>query len=89
MITHAGEDDEGICYEEYEYAKKVLSGTVTRPTALPVIFEATIGTTGRDPDVWRRVNPGHGITVKHDAIETECADAKGEPRKKNDFLRST
>jgi hypothetical protein len=22
IITHAGEDDEGICYEEYEYAKK-------------------------------------------------------------------
>jgi phage terminase large subunit-like protein len=28
MISHAGDDDEGICYEEYEYAKKVLSGTV-------------------------------------------------------------
>ena len=27
IITHAGTDDEGICYEEYELAKRVLSGT--------------------------------------------------------------
>jgi phage terminase large subunit-like protein len=45
-ITHAGEEDEGIAYEEYEYAKRVLSGTVKDDTALPVIFEATSETTG-------------------------------------------
>jgi phage terminase large subunit-like protein len=87
IITHAGEDDEGICYEEYELAKKVLSGTIAAPTSLPVIFEATQDDDWTDPDVWRRVNPGHGITVKHEAIETECADAVAAPRKKNGFLR--
>ena len=39
LITHAGTDDESICYEEYEYAKHVLSGSVPDPTCLPVIFE--------------------------------------------------
>lgn len=87
IITHAGESDEGICYEEYELAKKVLSGTVTAPTSLPVIFEATDRDDWTSPDVWRRVNPGHGVTVKHAAIETECEDAQAAPRKKNGFLR--
>lgn len=87
IITHAGEDDEGICFEEYELAKQVLSGTIAAPTSLPVIFEAGPQDDWTDPDLWRRVNPGHGITVKHEAIETECADAQAAPRKKNGFLR--
>jgi phage terminase large subunit-like protein len=87
IITHAGEDDAGICYEEYELAKRVLSGTITAPTSLPVIFEASPDDDWTSPDVWRRVNPGHGITVKHEAIETECTDAQAAPRKKNGFLR--
>lgn len=87
LITHAGDDDEGICYEEYEYAKAVLSGTVDDPTCLPVIFEMTPEDNWKDPVVWARVNPGHGITVKPDAIAAECAEATVEPRKLNDFLR--
>jgi phage terminase large subunit-like protein len=87
IVTHAGDDDEGICYEEYEGAKRVLSGTVQEPTFLPVIFEAVEGRRLDDPAVWARVNPGHGITVKREGIELECLEAQNEPRKLNDFLR--
>lgn len=87
MISHAGDDDEGICYEEYEYAKNVLSGTNEDDTCLPVIFEASSTDDFTDPELWKRVNPGHGITVKHDGIAAECAEAIAEPRKRNDFLR--
>ena len=87
IITHAGDDDEGICYEEYEYAKGVLSGTIPDDACLPVIFEAAPEDDWSDPDLWRRVNPGHGITVKHDGVAIECAEALVEPRKRNDFLR--
>ena len=89
MVTHAGDDDESICYEEYDYAKRVLSGTVDDDTCLPVIFEATAEEDWTDPVVWKRVNPGHGITVQHRAIAAECEEAKVEPRKLNDFLRFT
>jgi phage terminase large subunit-like protein len=86
IITHAGYDDEGICYEEYEYAKSVLKGSNTDPSTLPVIFEMTPEDDWTSPEVWRRVNPGHGITVKHDGVATECREAQSEPRKLNDFL---
>jgi phage terminase large subunit-like protein len=89
IITHAGEDDEGIGYEEYEYAKRVLSGTVHDDTALPVIFEASSDDDWTSEAVWRKVNPGHGITVQHEAIAAECEKAKVEPRKLNDFKRFT
>lgn len=87
LITHAGTDDESICYEEYEYSKKVLSGTLTDPTCLPVIFEAGEKEDWTAPATWARVNPGHGITVQPQAIAAECLEAQAEPRKRNDFLR--
>lgn len=87
LISHAGVDDEGICHEEYDYAKKVLSGAVNDSSTLPVIFEMTSEDDWTNPDVWRRVNPGHGVTIKHDAVEAECLEAVAEPRKRNDFLR--
>lgn len=88
IITHAGTDDEGICYEEYDLAKRVLQGQHTAiESTLPVIFEMTPDDDWSDPTVWTRVNPGHGTTVKHDAIVAECEEARAEPRKRNDFLR--
>lgn len=87
LITHAGDDDESICYEEYELAKQVLSGTHPDETSLPVIFEADPADDWAAPATWRKVNPGHGLTIQHDGIVTEALDAKTEPRKLNDFLR--
>ncbi len=87
IITHAGTDDEGICFEEYELAKRVLTGNVELETTLPVIFEMQPSDDWASPEVWQRVNPGHGVTVQHDAIVEEAAEAAAEPRKLNDFLR--
>jgi phage terminase large subunit-like protein len=87
MITTAGDDDESICAEEWEYARNVMSGSYTDDTYLPVIFEASKDDDWKDEKIWRRVNPGYGVTVKADAIATEAAAAANEPRKLNDFLR--
>lgn len=87
ILTHAGDDDEGICFEEYDYSKKVLAGVLEDDTCLPVIFEATPDDDMSDPRVWARVNPALGITVKTEAIAQGCREAEAEPRKRNDFLR--
>lgn len=87
MITTAGDDDESICAEEWEYARHVIDGAYPDDSYLPVIFEATPDDDWTDPEVWQRVNPGLGVTVKRDAIEAECRAAQNEPRKRNDFLR--
>ncbi len=87
MITTAGDDDESICAEEWDYARKVQSGDYTDDSYLPVIFEASKDEDWKDEKVWRRVNPGYGVTVKADAIKTEAEAAANEPRKLNDFLR--
>lgn len=87
LITTAGDDDESICYEEYEYAKRVLSGTIVDERHLPVIFEAGPKEDWSDPQVLARVNPGCGHTIKLETLVDGAREATNEPRKRNDFLR--
>lgn len=86
-ITTAGDDDESICFEEYEYAKSILTGTVQDERFLPVVFEATADEDWTVPALWERVNPGLGITISRDTFEGFAVAAMNEPRKRNDFLR--
>jgi phage terminase large subunit-like protein len=87
LITTAGDDDESICFEEYEYAKRVLSGSIQDETHLPVIFEADTKADWTLPATWYAVNPGLGHTISEDAIRNLALEAVNEPRKRNDFLR--
>lgn len=87
MFTHAGDDDESICHEEYTHAKQVLSGSSPDDSHLPVIFEAGPKDDWSKPATWRKVNPGFGITINPTIFASECASAREEPRKRNDFLK--
>lgn len=87
MVTTAGDDDEGICAEEWEYARRVQRDPSLDESYLPVVFEASNEEDWTQEQTWRRVNPGYGVTVKADALRSEAAAAALEPRKRNDFLR--
>lgn len=85
MITTAGDDDESICFEEWDYAEKVISGTYPDPTYLPVIFELKPEDDWTDIKAIERVNPGFGITMREQYFVSEIRAAKLEPRKRNSF----
>jgi phage terminase large subunit-like protein len=87
VAGHAGTDEESIGFEEYSYAKGVIAGTLTDDTLLPVIFEAAETDDWQHEDVWRRVNPGLGVTLQLEGLRQEAQEAKNEPRKLNDFKR--
>jgi phage terminase large subunit-like protein len=87
LITTAGDDDESICFEEYEYAKRVLKGQIEDEAHLPVIFEAQPEDDWQAPATWQAVNPGLGTTITADAMAGFAREAANEPRKRNDFLR--
>lgn len=88
MITTAGDDLESICYEQHEHARRVQKDQTVDETFLPVIFAAPAeGDAWRDPAVLAACNPGFGVTVKPDYIESELAKAIVEPRRQNAFKR--
>lgn len=87
MITTAGSDDESVCYEEWDFARRVIAGTVAADDHLPMVFEARSDEDWTDEETWRRVYPAYDVIQKAEWYQTECQLAKTEPRKRNAFLQ--
>lgn len=86
-ITTAGFDRNSICWEQHEYGRRVLDGIVDDPTFFAYIAAADEGDDWQDPAVWRKANPGYGVTVKEDYLATEAARAAQVPAYQNTFRR--
>jgi phage terminase large subunit-like protein len=87
IITTAGYDRNSICWEQHTKAENVLRGTITDPTFYPVIYSADEKDDWTDPQVWKRVNPSFGITIKPDGFLAEFEDAKLNAVEENNFRR--
>jgi len=86
-ITTAGFDRNSICYEQHDYAVKVLEGVIDDPEFLPVIFSAPDNADWSDESVWAAANPSLDQTVKRDYIRAECKRAQETPGYVNTFRR--
>jgi len=76
MITTAGDDEQSVCYEQYEYAKDVASGHQKDIGFLPYIREASKDDDLDDPEIWRKANPSLGITISADRFREQYQKAK-------------
>ena len=86
-ITTAGDDQHSICYEVWEYARRVRDGVVDDPAFLPVLFETGEDEDWTDPEVWAKANPSLGRTVTAEFLEAECKKALETPAYENTFRR--
>lgn len=90
MITTAGTDKAGICYEQREYTVKALEHTLpveggADDTWLGVIFTLDADDDWRDPTVWRKSNPNLGVSVMLDGMVADSRKAQGSPATLNNF----
>lgn len=79
VISTAGNDVGHFSYEIWEYCKKVISGVFEAPDFLPVVYAAEAGDDWQDPEVWKKANPGYGISVKPEYLEAAFEQTKGQP----------
>lgn len=86
-ITTAGYDRNSICWEQHEYARKVLGGVIDDPSFFAYIAAADEQDDWRDPKTWAKANPGLGVTVKREYLEQECKRAIEVPAYQNTFRR--
>ena len=87
IITTAGTDEQSICYREYEYAKRVLDGTVVDPTHLPLIYELPKEADWTDESLWPLANPAIGDIIDIESLREEKAKALALPSEQNKFRR--
>jgi phage terminase large subunit-like protein len=78
-ISTAGYDQNSICFEKFDYARKVRDRVIHDPAFFPVIYQASENDDWADPKAWRRVNPNFEISISKDYLTREAERAKESP----------
>ncbi|MEN6370924.1 MAG: terminase TerL endonuclease subunit [Armatimonadota bacterium] len=86
-ITTAGYDKNSICYEQYDYAQRIIKGDIEDKTFFPVIFEVPPDADWRDEKLWKLANPGLGEFRNLDELRQMAARAAQVPAFQNTFRR--
>lgn len=86
MITTAGSDRSGICYEQRDYTIKVLQGVIDDETWFGAIYTLDPDDDWKDPANWRKANPNLGISVLVDDLEAASKKAKATTAAQGGFL---
>jgi phage terminase large subunit-like protein len=86
-ITTAGSDRQSLCWEQHEYAEQVIANPAYDPRFYGKIYGPAAGEDYFDPGVWRRCNPGMGITMTEESFAADAMEAKNKPSKLNGWLR--
>lgn len=80
IITTAGDDMDSICGEEYDAAKRVLSGDDPAIDYLPLIFEGDDKLAWDDLENWKIANPNIGTIIPIDNVKADIENARGKPK---------
>jgi phage terminase large subunit-like protein len=75
MITTAGFNIAGPCYEQEVDAKKVLEGTLDDPELFALIYTIDEKDDWTKPDVLRKANPNFGVSVDEDFLLSQQRQA--------------
>jgi phage terminase large subunit-like protein len=86
-ITTAGHDRNSICWEQHEYAVKVLEGIVRDDSFFGFIASIDEGDDWRDEACWKKANPNLGVSLKPDDLKRKANRAGEMPTALNAFLR--
>ena len=86
-ITTAGYDRHSICWEQHDYARKVLDGTIQDEAFFAYIRAAEDGDDWTDPAVWEKANPSLGVMISLAQFTEDCREAQESPAQENNFKR--
>ncbi len=86
-ITTAGFDRNSICWEQREYAERVLRNVIEDDTYFAYIATIDPGDDWQDEQTWAKANPNLGISVKINDLRRKALKAKEMPAAQNAFMR--
>lgn len=78
-ITTNGFVRNGIFDSQYEYAAKVISGSISDEHYLPFIYELDSPNEWDKEECWIKANPGLGTVKSYDYLRQMVAKAKADP----------
>jgi len=89
QITTPGYDRATICYENYEYSKRVIdtNSPINDDTWFAFIAEVEDGDDPFDESVWIKGNPNLDVSISRRYLRTQADRAKAQPSRLNAFRR--
>jgi phage terminase large subunit-like protein len=85
VITTAGDNIAGPCYEMQQDAQKMLEGTRQDDELLALIYGCDAEDDWTDPEILRKANPNMGVCVGEDFLLASQKQAMTTPRKAGVF----
>lgn len=86
LITTAGFNRMGICYEQRSYTIKLLQRAEVDETYFGIVYTIDDDDDWTDPAVWVKANPNWGVSVNPEDIERKARKAMAMPSATNNFL---
>jgi phage terminase large subunit-like protein len=85
IITTAGYNDQGVCYEQRTLLTKILEGIVEADHYFGVIFTLDEGDNPLDEAVWPKANPMLGVTPTVESMRSYAKEAVASPDSRGEF----
>lgn len=85
IITTAGFDTNGVCYEQRTVATKMLDGLVPLDHLFAIIYTLDDEDDPYDENVWIKANPMLGITPTLTKMRNDAKDAQASPSEEGNF----
>lgn len=85
VITTAGTDVSGPCYQHEVELHKILEGTIENDQRFGIIFTIDEDDDWTTEEALIKANPNYGISVDADFLKLQQRDAVADPRKQNTF----
>lgn len=85
MITTAGDNMAGPCYQMQIDAQKNLEGVIDDPQTFALIYTVDQGDEWADIESLKKANPNYGVSVSDDFLMARLNDAKNNARKQSTF----
>lgn len=86
IITTAGFNTDGICYETEQYAKDVLHEKVIDESFFANIYRLDDGDNWKDSDTWIKANPNLGVSTSLKDLQLKANAASSVPSKQPGFI---
>ncbi len=81
VITTAGDNLGGPCYDMQRFAEDVLEGHIGDDAFFAIIYTIDKGDDWRDFGVWRKANPNLGVSIFEDFLMARHQEAMNRPAK--------
>jgi phage terminase large subunit-like protein len=85
IITTAGSDQAGVCYEQRNYTVKILSGVFADETFFGIIYTIDDSDDWADEKCWPKANPNLGVSVSIEDMRGRARKARQSPASLNAF----